>query len=39
MQFNALQRLRGVDTSPVWEKSDDFLSQLEGARNVREARP
>jgi hypothetical protein len=38
MQFNALQRLRGVDTSPVWEKSDDFISQLEGARNVREAR-
>ena len=38
IQFNALERLRGADTSPVWEKSDDFISQLEGARNVREAR-
>ena len=38
LQFEALERLRGADTASVWEKSDDFLSQLEGARNVREAR-
>jgi len=38
LQFSALERLRGVDTASVWEKSDDFIAQLEGALNVREAR-
>jgi hypothetical protein len=38
LQFSALERLRGVDTQPAWEKSDEFIAQLEGARNVRHAR-
>ena len=38
LQFSALERLRGVDTRPAWEKSDEFIAQLEGARNVRQAR-
>jgi hypothetical protein len=38
LQFTALERLRGVDTTVVWEKSDDFIAQLEGARNVPQAR-
>jgi hypothetical protein len=38
LQFSALERLRGADTSRIWDKSDDPIAQLEGAHNVREAR-
>jgi hypothetical protein len=38
LQFSALERLRGADTSKIWDKSDDLIAQLEGAHNVREAR-
>src|SRR5215467_313605 len=38
LQFTALERLRGIDAGPVWEKSDEIIARLEGAQNVREAR-
>jgi len=38
LQFSAIEKLRGVDTKPIWEKSDTVLAQLEGARDVRQAR-
>jgi Fic family protein len=38
LQFTALERLRGLDTTPVWEKSDEMIAKLEGAKNVRQAR-
>jgi hypothetical protein len=38
LQFTALERLRGIDATSVWEKSDGIIAQLEGARNVRQAR-
>jgi len=38
LQFAALERLRGVDTEPVWIKSDAALEEFEGARGVRQAR-
>lgn len=38
LQFSALEKLRGADTAAIWDKSDDYIAQLEGARNVRQAR-
>jgi len=38
LQFADLERLKGVDTSATWEKSDAFIEQLEGGANVRLAR-
>jgi hypothetical protein len=38
LQFTALERLRGLDTTSVWEKSDEIIARLEGAKNVRQAR-
>ena len=38
LQFADLDRLKGVDTASVWEKSDKCIEQLENASNVREAR-
>src|SRR5690242_4783480 len=38
LQFTALERLRGLDTTTVSEKSDEMIAGLEGAKNVREAR-
>jgi len=38
LQFTALERLRGLDTTPVWEKSDEIIASFEGAQNVRQAR-
>src|SRR5215831_11066602 len=38
LQFEALERLRGVDTAPVWDKSDGIIEKFEGARDVRRAR-
>jgi Fic family protein len=38
LQFADLERLKGIDTTAVWEKSDQFIEQFEGAVNVRQAR-
>lgn len=38
LQFADLERLKGADTTPVWEKSDKFIEQFEGAIDVRAAR-
>jgi fido (protein-threonine AMPylation protein) len=38
LQFADLERLKGIDTTAVWEKADAFLEQLEGGTNVRQAR-
>jgi Fic family protein len=34
LQFADLDKLRGVETSPVWEKSDSIIAQYEGAHHV-----
>ena len=38
LQFADLEKLKGVDTAPAWEKSDKFIEQLEGGANARQAR-
>jgi len=38
LQFADLERLKGIDTSAVWEKADKHIAQMEGGSNVREAR-
>ena len=38
LQFEDLERLKGIDTTSVWEKSDKFIEQFEGAIAVRRAR-
>jgi Fic family protein len=38
VQFADLLLFRHVDTSPIWEKSDRFIAQMEGASAVSEAR-
>jgi Fic family protein len=38
LQFADLERLKGINTTAVWEKSDKFIEQFEGAVNVRLAR-
>src|SRR5438876_3215963 len=38
LQFADLEKLKGVDTGPAWEKSDKFIEQLEGGSNARRAR-
>lgn len=38
LQFADLEKLKGVDTAPAWEKSDKFVEQLEGGVNARQAR-
>jgi hypothetical protein len=38
LQFADLERLKGVDTAVVWEKSDPLIEQFEGAINVRQVR-
>jgi hypothetical protein len=38
LQFADLERLKRLDVTPVWEKSDSVIAQFEGAANVREAR-
>lgn len=38
LQFADLERLRGIDTSAVWEKSDGYIEQLEGGTAARKAR-
>ena len=37
LQFADLEKLKGVDTGPAWEKSDKFIEQLEGGSNARRA--
>src|SRR5206468_3948820 len=38
LQFADLERLKTVDTTAVWQKSDALIEQFEGAVNVRQAR-
>jgi hypothetical protein len=38
LQFADLERVKGVDAAAVWEKSDSFIEQFEGAVNVRQVR-
>jgi len=38
LQFADLGRFKNIDVTSVWEKSDDFIEQLEGGSNVRRAR-
>jgi hypothetical protein len=38
LQFADLERLRNIDTTSIWEKSDRVIEQFEGGANVRRAR-
>src|SRR5215468_5467047 len=38
LQFADLDKLKGIDTTAAWQKSDGVLEQFEGGINVREAR-
>src|SRR4051812_39207080 len=38
LQFADLEKLKGVDTTAVWEKSDRMIEELEGGVNARLAR-
>jgi Fic family protein len=38
LQFADLEKLKGVDTTAAWEKSDAFIEQFEGALKVRQVR-
>ena len=38
LQFAELERLRGVDTTPVWDKADKYIEQMEGAADAAGAR-
>jgi hypothetical protein len=38
LQFADLERLKGVDLTPALEKADAIIEQLEGGKNVRQAR-
>ena len=38
LQFADLERLKEVDTTPIWKKSDPLIEQFEGAINVRQVR-
>src|SRR5688572_30341321 len=38
LQFAGLDKLKGADTTPVWEKSDTHIAQMEGAADVARAR-
>ena len=37
-QFAGLEKLKGVDASAVWEKSDNYIGQMEGAMDAGRAR-
>ena len=37
-QFGGLDKLKGHDAASVWEKSDEYIAQLEGATEVTRAR-
>jgi Fic family protein len=38
LQFADLEKLKGIDLTSIWEKSDGHIEQLEGAANARKAR-
>ena len=38
LQFAGLDKLKGHDDTSVWEKSDGYIAQLEGATEVARAR-
>ena len=38
LQFAELEKFRSLDSTPVWEKSDSLIGQMEGASNLAEVR-
>ena len=38
LQFAGLDKLKGIDTTAIWERSDAVLGQFEGGVNIRQAR-
>ena len=38
LQFAGLDKLKGGDAAPVWEKSDKYIAEFEGAADVARAR-
>ena len=38
LQFADLERFKVVDTASVWEKSDKYIEEMEGASNAKRAR-
>jgi Fic family protein len=38
LQFSGLEKLKGHDATAVWDKSDKYIAQLEGATDVPRAR-
>jgi Fic/DOC family protein len=38
LQFADLERLKHLDTTPIWQKADTIIEQFEGGSNVRQAR-
>ena len=38
LQFAGLDKLKGGDAAPVWEKSDKYIAEIEGAADVARAR-
>ena len=38
LQFADLERLKHIDTAPLWEQSDVVMERFEGGANVRLAR-
>lgn len=38
LQFADIERLRHVDTTPIWLKSDSIIERFEGGSNVQRAR-
>jgi Fic family protein len=38
IQFADLLRWKDIDTSPIWKKSDTFIAQMEGGKDIEAAR-
>jgi fido (protein-threonine AMPylation protein) len=38
LQFSDLEKLKGIDTAALWDKSDAYIEQLEGGTNATHAR-
>ncbi|HZO86660.1 MAG TPA: hypothetical protein VFC26_15685, partial [Verrucomicrobiae bacterium] len=38
IQFADLLRWKGIDASPIWKKSDTFIAQMEGGKDIEAAR-
>jgi Fic family protein len=37
-QFADLEKLKGIDTTPIWEKADNYIQKMEGATGAARAR-